>query len=176
MSPLIRPAVAADIEALAALKRKTFRQTFVDGGFLIPYPTRDLAQFEADNYGPERISVELADPGKMSWVAETDGQLLGYAHVGPAKLPHPDIKPDEGELYQLYVCNEAQGLKLGGKLLTLALAYLAETRPGAIWLGVWSGNIRAQSIYAAHGFLKVGEYDFPVGDWIDREFIYRRAG
>lgn len=176
MNAILRPARQADAEPLAALKRETFRETFVDGGFAIPYPPADLARFEAANYSSKRVAAELADPEKMSWVAESNGRLLGYAHVGPTKLPHPDARPDDGELYQLYVRNEAQGLKLGARLLAVALDYLAETRPGPAWLGVWSGNLRAQAIYAATGFEKVGEYDFPVGDWLDREFIYRRAG
>ena len=46
---------------------------------------------------------------------------------------------------------------------------------GALWIGVWSGNAKAQRLYAAHGFEKVGEYDYPVGAWRDREFILRRG-
>ena len=176
MTPVIRLAAASDIEALALLKRETFRETFVDGGFAIPYPAADLAQFERATYGRDRVTTELADPGKMCWIAEAEGRLIGYAHVGPSKLPHAEVRPGDGELYQLYVRNEARGLKLGGKLLAVALAHLAIHRPGPVWLGVWSGNIPAQAVYAARGFEKVGEYDFPVGAWTDREFIFRRAG
>lgn len=176
MTPVIRPARSNETEAVARLKRETFRESFVDGGFAIPYPADDLASFEDASYGIEKIASELADPGKACWVAELDGILLGYAHVGPTKLPHPEARADDAELYQLYVRNEAQGLKLGGKLLARALDHLAQTRPGPIWLGVWSGNLRAQAIYMAQGFEKVGEYDFPVGSWTDREFIFRRRG
>ena len=30
-------------------------------------------------------------------------------------------------------------------------------------------------LYGRHGFVKVGEYGFPVGETIDREFILRRS-
>lgn len=176
MKAIIRPAALDDAEALAAFQRATFRETFVDGGFAIPYPPQDLAIFEAATYGVEKVARDLADPSHMSWIAEAGGRLLGYAQVGPAKLPHAEVQAQDGELYQLYVRNEAQGLKLGGTLLATALAHLETERPGPIWLGVWSGNLRAQGIYAARGFVKVGEYDFPVGAWRDREFIFRRAG
>ena len=66
-------------------------------------------------------------------------------------------------------------MKLGGRLLAQALDHLTATRPGPIWLGVWSGNLRAQAIYAACGFVKVGEYRFPVGTWRDEELILRRG-
>ena len=174
MVPIIRPARPADAPALAQLKLETFRQTFLDEGFCIPYPPADLAAFEAASYAPTAVAAELADPAKRSWIVEGAEALLGYAQVGPCKLPHLEASPDHGELYQLYVRREAQGLKLGKALLALAMDHIAETRPGPIWLGVWSGNEKAQSVYAAHGFEKVGEYRFKVGNWYDEELIFRK--
>lgn len=46
---------------------------------------------------------------------------------------------------------------------------------GPLWVGVWSGNLKAQKLYAAHGFEKAGEYQYPVGRWLDDEFILRRG-
>jgi RimJ/RimL family protein N-acetyltransferase len=43
-----------------------------------------------------------------------------------------------------------------------------------VYIGVWSGNAGAQRLYARHGFEKIGEYDFPVGQHLDREFILRQ--
>ena len=78
-------------------------------------------------------------------------------------------------LYQLYVRNCAQGLGLGRALLDVALDHLATHRPGPVWLGVWSGNLKAQSVYEKRGFAKVGEYRFAVGSWFDEEFIFRKG-
>jgi ribosomal protein S18 acetylase RimI-like enzyme len=170
----IRPALPADAPALAALKRTTFRDTFVED-FAIPYPPDDLRRFEALSYGEATIRAELADRRHETWVAAAadDGALLGYVHFGPCKLPHPDVRDGEGEIYQLYVSRSAQGLGIGRRLLSIAIERLAATRPGPAWLGVWSGNHRAQAIYAARGFVPVGEYRFAVGDWCDEELILR---
>ena len=46
---------------------------------------------------------------------------------------------------------------------------------GPLWIGVWSGNDKAQRLYAAYGFEKAGEYDYPIGAWRDHEFILRRG-
>ncbi|KQX20876.1 MULTISPECIES: GNAT family N-acetyltransferase [unclassified Sphingomonas] len=175
MTATIRIARPEDAAALAALKLRTFRETFLEEGFAIPYPAADLAIFEADSYSVPAIAAELADAGRRSWVAEADGRLLGYAQVGPCKLPHPEAGEEQGELYQLYLLREAQGMKLGKALLDAAIAYLAETRPGPVWLGVWSGNDKAQAVYAARGFEKVGEYRFKVGSWYDEEYILRKG-
>lgn len=174
MNTTLRLATLNDSAALSALKLVTFRETFLQG-FKIPYPPADLATFEQENYAPDAVARSLADGGKQTWVVECAGTLLGYAHVGPSKLPHPDIGLQSGELYQLYLLNEAQGMGLGKQLLDTALAWLAYHYPGALWLGVWSGNIKAQQIYHKNGFSKAGEYEFPVGSWRDHEFIYRRG-
>ena len=169
---LLREAVADDAAALAALKLATFRETFLED-FAIPYPPADLAVFEAESYGLTKVRAELADPAHVTWVVETDGTLIAYAHVGPCKLPHPDVRPGELELYQIYLARAAQGAGLGKRLLTTAMDYMAARSP-RIWLGVWSGNARALAFYGARGFEIVGEYGFRVGTWLDDERIMRR--
>ena len=174
----IREALPADAAALAELKLATFRETFLDG-FGIPYPPDDLAIFEAECYGLDRVNAELADPSHRTWVVDAAdggnaaGRLLAYAHVGPCKLPHPDVVAGEMELYQLYLRGHAQGAGLGKALLEQALGFMAE-QGGRIWIGVWSGNARALALYRGRGFEIVGEYQFAVGAWLDDELILRR--
>lgn len=174
MTATIRIARLDDAAALAALKLRTFRETFLEEGFAIPYPPADCALFEAKSYSLPTIEAELADADKRTWVADSGDRLLGYAQVGPCKLPHPEAGESQGELYQLYVLREAQGMKLGKALLDAALDHLADARPGPVWLGVWSGNAKAQAVYAARGFEKVGDYRFKVGNWYDEEHILRK--
>jgi len=191
---LIRTAMPGDAEALAALKLATFRATFLEA-FRIPYPPADLALFEAESYGLAKVRAELADPSHMTWVVEKVGvvekngmveqdntptaPLIAYAHIGPCKLPHPDVRPGEWELYQIYLLPTAQGAGLGKRLLATALDYMTAhpvipQAGGRIWLGVWSGNAKARAFYVARGFAEVGEYRFPVGNWRDDELILRR--
>ncbi|MBU6207461.1 MAG: GNAT family N-acetyltransferase, partial [Alphaproteobacteria bacterium] len=157
-APQLRPAETCDIDALASLKLRTFRATFIEG-FKIPYPAADLAVFEHDSYAPVSVAAELANHAKQTWVVERDGVLLAYAQCGPCKLPHVDVDSRSGELYQIYVDADAQGLGLGRKLLDQSLGWLRATYPGPQWLGVWSGNLKAQVMYQANGFEKVGEYE-----------------
>jgi ribosomal protein S18 acetylase RimI-like enzyme len=172
---VIRRAESKDLAELSRLKLETFRETFVTDGFRIPYPPADLAEFEQRVYAIEAVAAELANPDYALWVVENDGVLIGYAKIGPCHLPHPDVRPNDGELYQLYVRREAQGDRIGLRLMQTALDHLAKTRPGPVWLGVWSGNHKAQRFYARLGFEHVGNYLFPVGEWRDEEFIFRRG-
>lgn len=172
--PVIRPAVDADAEALGALGRQTFIDTFVDG-FGIPYPADDLATFLDASFSADATRTKLKEPGAAWWVAERDGELLAFANTGPNTLPHPDARPSHAELRRLYVAKSAQGLGLGTKLLAVALAWMEANTTGPLWIGVWSGNLKAQKLYAAYGFEKAGEYQYPVGGWLDDEFILRRG-
>lgn len=172
--PVIRAAVEADAPALAALGRETFLDTFVTG-FGIPYPAEDLAAYLDAAFSPEAISTKLKELGGAWWVAERDGALLAFANAGPNTLPHPDGRASHAELRRLYVYKAAQGLGLGTRLLAVALDWMEAHTDGPLWIGVWSGNVKAQKLYAAHGFEKAGEYQFPVGAWRDDEFILRRG-
>ncbi|MBA4806624.1 GNAT family N-acetyltransferase [Brevundimonas sp.] len=170
----IRPARPEDAPALGALGRQTFIDTFVTG-FGIPYPEDDLKAFLDASFDPEPTLKKLAEPGCAWWVAERDGELLAFANAGPNGLPHPDARPSHMELRRLYVARAAQGLGLGTRLLTLSLEWMQAHTDGPLWIGVWSGNEKAQRLYAAHGFEKAGEYEYPVGAWRDHEFILRRG-
>ena len=172
---VIRPAEAPDAPALSALKHATFRETFLED-FAIPYPADDLAVFEAQAYGVEAVTAELADPVHRTWVVDApSGELAAYAHVGPCKLPHPDVHAGSGEIYQLYILRAHQGAGLGRRLMETALEWLEVHRPGPVWLGVWSGNARAQAVYARFGFQPVGTYEFAVGNHRDLECILKRG-
>ncbi len=171
---LVRNARPEDAPALAALGRQTFIDTFVTG-FGIPYPPDDLNAFMESSFSPQALADKLTEPGAAWWVAERDGELLAFANAGPNTLPHPEARPTHMELRRLYVAKSAQGLGLGTRLLDLALNWMQAHTDGPLWIGVWSGNLKAQKLYAAYGFDKAGEYQFPVGAWRDDEFILRRG-
>ena len=172
--PVLRPARPEDAAPLADLGRQTFIDTFVTG-FGIPYPAADLTAFLDASFNAGTIARKMAEPGAAWWVTERDGDLLAFANAGPNTLPHPDGRASHMELRRLYVARAAQGLGLGTRLLAIALDWMEAHTDGPLWIGVWSGNLKAQKLYAAHGFEKVGEYQYPVGRWMDDEFILRRG-
>ena len=169
----IRRATEGDAAALAELGARTFVDTFVRG-FQIPYPADDLAAYMKKAYSAEALRACLVDPARHWLVAERAGELVAFAEAGPCGLPHPEASAEHGELKRLYLDRSVQGQGLGPELLQRSLDWLEARAPGPLWIGVWSGNERAQRLYTRRGFQKVGEYDYPVGAWLDREHILRR--
>ena len=169
---MIRRATPADADALSALSRTCFTQTF---GHL--YDPADLEAFLDEAYAPDVLSAELEDHNRATWLlveGSPDEALIGYATAGPANLPHPDVAPGDGELQRLYILQGHQGGGRGTLLLNTALEWLERDGPRTLWIGVWSENYGAQRFYARHGFEIVGDYSFMVGDHADRELITRR--
>jgi ribosomal protein S18 acetylase RimI-like enzyme len=166
---VIRRAGPADAETLSELGARTFTETFAH-----LYDPQDLADFLAEAYGLERTRADLADPAKAHWLVEQDGEPIGYALAGPCSLPHEEVTPACGELKRIYFAQGHQGAGLGKALFAEVMAWLLQDGARTVWIGVWSENYGAQRFYERHGFAKVGEYGFPVGRTIDREFILRR--
>jgi GNAT superfamily N-acetyltransferase len=167
--PTIRRAGSADAQALAEIGAATFTETF---GHL--YPPEDLSAFLAESHSARAARANLADPRRAIWLMEAGGRAIGYAHAGPCALPHPAVTPRCGELKGFYLAGPWQGRGLGERLFATALAWLESPGARDLWIGVWSENHGAQRFYARHGFEKVGNYNFRVGNTLDDEFILRR--
>jgi ribosomal protein S18 acetylase RimI-like enzyme len=167
----IRRATIDDAQAWSVLAERAFVVAF---GHL--YPPGDLAQFLRDSYAPDVHRKYLSDPACAVWLAERDGEAVGYALAGrPCTLPHADVKPEDGELKRIYLLPSAQNSGVGSRLIHCALEWLDRDGPCTQWIGVWSQNFGAQRFYERLGFEKVGNYDFLVGSVRDPEFILRRG-
>lgn len=167
MNPTIRRATPDDDDALASLSAATFTETF---GHL--YPPEDLQEFLDRTCTPRACREVLEQATSGVWLAvHEDAGPIGFVHAGRCKLPVQNPEPRAGEIKQLYVLARYQNLHLGTKLMDIALDWLAGEGFTPIYIGVWSQNHGAQRFYARYGFSKVGEYGFPVGKTVDREFI-----
>ena len=170
MAAVIRRATPDDAAALSVLGTQTFVETFAH-----LYTPADLQAFLDESHSQAAYAKVLADPDYALWIAERDGQAIGYAQAGRCGLPHADVKPEDGELKRLYLLQSAQNGGVGNALFQQALAWLERDGPRTLWISVWSENFGAQRFYERHGFGFVAEYEFIVGEQRDREFMYRRG-
>ena len=165
-----RRATPLDASALSVLGARTFTETF---GHL--YPPEDLRAFLVGSHSVDAWTRTLADSQRAVWVAILADTLpIGFITVGACKLPVENRESNAGEIQQLYVLARHHNLRLGSRLMDLGLKWLDAQGRRPLYIGVWSENFGAQRFYARYGFNKVGEYGFPVGNTVDREFILKR--
>jgi ribosomal protein S18 acetylase RimI-like enzyme len=166
----VRRATTGDAAVLSSLGAATFTETF---GHL--YPPEDLQGYLLNSHSIEAWTRALADPSRAVWIATfMNGEPIGFITVGECKLPVRNREPNAGEVQQLYVLSQHQKLRLGTRLFEIGLNWLEEEGRTPVYIGVWSENYGAQRFYGRYGFKKIGEYGFPVGKTVDREFILKR--
>lgn len=166
-----RPATMEDAPALAELGRESFIEAF---GHL--YSTANLERFLGDVYSLSAIEAELANPMRLYRLAEADGVLSGYCKLGfDQTLEHDPQGRSVMELKQLYMRGTSTGSGIGAALMDWALGEARDRGFDDVILSVWSGNHGAQRFYARHGFEKIGDTIFMVGDHRDEEYLFGRS-
>lgn len=161
----IRPATPDDLAAIDRVFRTSFCDTFAH-----LYAPEDLDTFLAQ-FNPRAWQAELADPAYDFAVGEQDGAILGYAKLGPNKLPH--VEPNGViELKQLYLLKQAHGTGVGRKLMNWVLTEARRRGAERLALSVWEDNRRAQAFYRRYGFEDRGPYEFMVGAQADRDRVW----
>ena len=156
----VRRAVAGDIEQLAQVHIRCWRETYrglLSDAFLASVdPAGRLALW--------RHLLDRPDPAE-AWVAYDGGTVVGFA--GRRRLPAPGSPeghqpPASGdqELWGLYLLASHQGRGLGRQLLAAALG----TDAASLWVA--AGNSKAIGFYRRFGFEPDGARDV-LSDWED---------
>jgi diamine N-acetyltransferase len=166
MTFLVRPATVDDAQALADFGRVTFFDTF---GHL--YPREDADFFVGQRFSLIRTHRDLAEEGRAIHLAFDDAGLVGFLDCGQLSLPVTAPKAGALELYRLYIAPSAKGSGLANTLMGIAIDWARSRHAGALYLGVYCDNARAQSFYRRHGFEIIGAYQFKVGNTLDDERI-----
>jgi len=137
----IRPAATDDADAIAQVHDAAWRHAYAG---IIPY--RALSAMINRRSG--RWWERAIRRGTSIQVAEMNGRVCGYVTYG---LNRAQALSQEGEVYELYLLPEYQGVGLGKRLFRAAGRALLDH--GCHGLVAWSleDNINALGFYAALG-------------------------
>lgn len=123
---VLRPMRAADLGRVMEIERASFTMAWSVATF------RSL----------------LSRDDSEAWVAERDGRIEGYAVFW--------IILDEAELGDIAVAPESRGGGIGSLLLELVARRVAQRGVRRLFLEVRVSNLRAQRLYARHGYVRTG--------------------
>jgi GNAT superfamily N-acetyltransferase len=161
----IRPAVLADRSAVYVLVEQelAYLKALIDDGTRIP-----------NLDWQEVINRTLTNPRERMWVAELNGNLVGYVMVclpsaskrRPLRQWLQEIgfwqKANGGALTlpmgwieDCFVLQETRRQGIGSALVRTALSWFKENHVRRIELGIWMGNGHGQAFWERQGFLPV---------------------
>jgi ribosomal protein S18 acetylase RimI-like enzyme len=162
----IREAAVADAAALAILAERTFRAAFGAAN-----TAADMDAHCAEHYGEALQRAEIDAVDVVTLVAESRGDLIGFAQLRRAGTP-PCVQAERPlEILRFYVDAAHHGTGVAGDLMTALLAYARERSADTVWLGVWEHNPRAVAFYRKAGFQSVGEHAFVLGQDVQRDIV-----
>jgi putative acetyltransferase len=141
--PILRPATADDIDAIAELFHRGWHEV---------HPGRvpdGLTERRTPDAFLDRVTARVTETDETT-VAEVDGQVAGFVMV------HDD------EAEQVYVDRDFRGSGVAGLLLAEAERRIAAAGHDVAFLAVVRGNDRAQAFYTRQGWSDEGDFDYPV--------------
>jgi len=170
-SPPIATRSARPDEAalLAELGASTFAETFEAAN-----TPEDFAAYMRAAFGESIQRAELLDPETTVFLAEREGDVVGYVMLREGRTPSIVPASDALEIARLYARRRAVGTGVGAALMQRALAEAARRGKDAVWLGVWERNERAIRFYEAWGFHRCGTQPFVLGTDLQIDLVMVR--
>ncbi len=167
----IRYGTVEDAERLTPLAIKIFNDTFADNPLNKP---EDMNHYISEAFSFEQTQRELADENSIFFIAEIDGEMIGYAKL--QKHSREDCISDKNpiELQRLYVEHGFHGKGIAAKIMQMCFDESKRQNFQTMWLGVWEYNFRAQKFYGKLGFQKVGNHIFLLGNDAQTDLVMEK--
>lgn len=171
---MILVATAADAERLSAFALETFRDTYEEHN-----SPANFARYVAKAFTVEQQAAEITDASGGVLLAEHADDagrvhLVGYAQIAVGPAPAAVTGPAPIELRRFYVGRPWHGQGIGQVLMDATLDAARLRGAKTVWLGVWERNARAIAFYTKHGFTRVGDHSFVLGDDVQRDWLLTR--
>ena len=146
----VRPATVEDANAIGRVQVETWRVAY--RGLM---PDETVAQFDVE----DRLRMwreglaRKPRPGSATFVAELDGEVVGFASVGRSRDEEAE---SEGELYAIYLHPSCWDRGIGRALLERAEESMRASGFERALLWVMEGNERGERFYRAAGWERDG--------------------
>jgi GNAT superfamily N-acetyltransferase len=155
---IIRPASELDAEALSKFAELSFRDAFGRDN-----TASDMEHYISTAFSREKQRAQIINPAGTVLLAESGGNIVGYAQLCFSTAPAVIESDAAIELQRFYVAREWHGAGLASHLMERAIAVARERGATSLWLGVWERNARAIAFYGKHDFVDVGSQSFTLG-------------
>jgi GNAT superfamily N-acetyltransferase len=181
----IRPALAADADALALVGAATFLEAFT---WMLP--GADIIAHCAKNHTAKAYLDYFAHPStRITLATAGDDAPVGYTMLCTPELPSFDVLDTDIELKRIYLFSrfrsapvagapgrpQASGVRPAQALLDLAVDQARAMGRTRLLLGTHAGNVRAITFYRRNGFVIAGTRTFQVGQQVCHDYIFAKS-
>ena len=167
----IRRGTVEDAKTLAPLAVKIFNDTFAANPLNKP---EDMQAYIWEFMSVAAFEEELTDKDSIFFIAESDGEMIGYAKLKESSPEDSVTDTNPIELCRLYIAHEFHGKGIAEQLMNECFAEATGKNFQTMWLGVWEFNFRAQRFYEKLGFSKVGKHVFQLGSDPQTDLVMER--
>ncbi len=169
MNLTIREATREDAVLIADLSQQTFYDTFAADN-----TKEDMDLFLNKQFTKGRLMLEVGAQGNTFLLAYYGEEVAGYAKLREDKSPKSLGTKNALEIARLYAVHSMIGKGIGKALMQACIDTAKQKGKEVIWLGVWERNVRAISFYEKWGFEKFDEWDFLLGNDVQRDWLMKK--
>ncbi|MEM8914680.1 MAG: GNAT family N-acetyltransferase [Pseudomonadota bacterium] len=152
----VRQARMADVRALAALRLRTWRETYPA---ILPESVLTSMSLER-----QRVRfAQMVDSGSHElavFCAEVDGTIAAFGICGKAR---GGPKGFDGEVQELYVASDFYGIGIGRAMMAAMAIWLASRGFNSVFAAVLQQNHAARAFYRKLGGERCGEAPTAMG-------------
>ena len=146
-TPVIRPAGDADLPALGRLGGALLRVHYAFDSQRFLTPPDDLEAGYAWFLG-----TQMRESGACVFVAEHDGQVVGYVYAGLEPMSWKELRDAAGFIHDVAVAESHRGRGVGEALVQRASDWLREQGAPRVLLWTAQRNAAAQRLFSRLGF------------------------
>jgi ribosomal protein S18 acetylase RimI-like enzyme len=154
----IRSIKKTEVSKLQKISQSTFYETFVND-----CTPSDMERFLDNDFGLEKLTLELENSESDFFFVESEDQIIGYLKLNRGAAQTESKLKNSLEIERFYVIPAFHGKKIAQQMMNKALEIAKSGHFDWIWLGVWENNARAIRFYEKHGFEKFDKHIFMVG-------------
>ncbi|MCF2706261.1 GNAT family N-acetyltransferase [Arcanobacterium haemolyticum] len=169
MSVELVPVTLNDLEALRDISIATFTETFGEDN-----TPEDLAKYLDKSYAPDVLRAQILNPESMFFLAEREGEVIGYLKLNFGKAQTEDMGASSLEVERIYILSTGKRSGTGSLMIRRALSEAEQRGLSRVWLGVWEHNLAARAFYEHFGFVVTGSHVFQLGDDAQTDLIMER--
>nr|WP_280926042.1 GNAT family N-acetyltransferase [Rothia dentocariosa] len=155
---------------MRGIARDTFIETFSEAN-----KAEDIDRYLAKNFSEDQLARELSNPNSFFYVAEVNGNVVGYLKLNTAHAQTEPQAADALEIERIYVLGSYHGGGVGQALYHHAMSVAEDRKASYVWLGVWEHNHRALRFYEKNGFIAFGTHIFQLGNDQQTDILMKKS-